>query len=434
MSAFLEALRWRGLLHQTAGVGIEQHLASPGRVAYCGFDPTANSLTVGNLNSINLLRHWQRAGHKPLVLMGGGTGLIGDPSGKDNERTLLSCEEVAANVEAQRDIFERVLDFDPGRPNRAVVLNNHDWLSRLGYIEVLRDIGKYFTVNAMIQRESVHERLHNREQGISYTEFSYMLLQAYDFHHLHRAHGCTVQLAGSDQYGNIVAGMDLIRRKAGEDAGENPVRAYGVTSPLVTRADGRKFGKSERGAVWLTADRTSPYAFYQFWLNTEDSMVLDYLRRFTLLEQDAIDGLSAAHLRAPQEREAHRVLARELTTLLHGASECTEVEHASQVLFGDGNLHAVDPGMLGDMFADVPHSAHARERLGGEGVLLVDLLGETSLAGSKRQAREHLLRGAIAVNGVRVAADYRLRSGDLLGDELILLRRGKKTWHATRWG
>lgn len=322
MTSFLDALKWRGLLYQTAGADLETHVATPGRVAYCGFDPTAASLTVGNLNSIHLLRHWQLAGHTPIVLMGGGTGLIGDPSGKDSERQLLSPEEVAANVAAQRKIFERILDFDPRLPNAAIIVNNYDWLGRLGYIEMLREVGKHFSVNAMIQKDSVCECLNNRDQGISYTEFSYMLLQAYDFYYLRTHHQCTVQLAGSDQYGNIVAGMDLIRRKLGADE----VGGFGVTSPLVTRADGKKFGKSEKGAVWLSADRTSPYAFYQFWLNTEDAMVLDYLRRFTFCSQEEIAQLAEQHAAAPQERAAHRRLAREVTLRLHGDEALSKAE------------------------------------------------------------------------------------------------------------
>jgi tyrosyl-tRNA synthetase len=256
-----------------------------------------------------------------------------------------------------------------------------------------------------------------------------MLLQAYDFYHLRRAMNCTVQLAGSDQYGNIVAGMDLIRRKLGGDEGH----AFGVTSPLVTRADGKKFGKSEQGAVWLTADRTSAYAFYQFWLNTEDTMVLDYLRRFTLLDSGAVAALATEQERAPHERAAHRALARELTALLHGNDQLAKVEHASEVLFGGGDLRSVDPLLLADMFADVPHSSHPCDQLGGDGLLLTDLLAQTSLAGSKRLAREHLANGAIAVNGEPVTADRRLTAADLLGGALILLRRGRKTWHATRW-
>ena len=429
MADILNTLQWRGLLYQTAGSEIESHLKTPGRVAYCGFDPTADSLTVGNYNSINLLRHWQLAGHKPIVVMGGGTGLIGDPSGKDAERQLLSQSDVEANIASQRKIFERVLDFDEKNPCSAEIVNNYDWLKHVGYIEMLRETGKFFSVNNMIQKDSVRDRLNNREQGISYTEFSYMLLQAYDFHHLYTTKNCTVQLAGSDQYGNIVAGMDLIRRKAQNES----AHAFGITSPLVTRADGKKFGKSEKGAVWLTADRTSPYAFYQFWINTEDAMVLDYLRRFTHLPQDALTELAGKHETAAHERHAHRQLAQEMTRTLHGDGALEQVVHATQVLFGGGDLRGVAPELLSEMFADVPNSQHSRELLGGPQASLVELLAETSLATSKRQAREYLQAGSVAVNGQRVAADYQLSGEDLLGGELILLRRGKKNWHATRW-
>ncbi len=425
---FLKELNWRGLLYQTAGNGLEDHLATP-RVGYCGFDPTADSLTVGNYNSINLLRHFQRAGHRPIVIMGGGTGLIGDPSGKDTERSLLTYDQVQANVQSCLRIFDRILDLDPESPNGAIVLNNADWLAKLGYVEVLRDVGKYFSVNAMIQKESVNTRLHNRDQGISYTEFSYMVLQAYDFLYLWREYNCTLQVAGSDQYGNIVAGMDLIRRAAQD----NDTPAFGVTSPLVTRADGRKFGKSEEGAIWLTADRTSPYKFYQFWINTEDSKVLDYLRRFTLLTPDEIQVYEQNHHENPGAREAHQKLARELTSLLHGESELRSVERATQALFGKVPLQELELSLLEDVFSDVPHSSHERTKLDGEGVPIVDLLHESSLAQSRREAREFLGNGAVSVNGAKVDSDYQVTARDLLHGKLICLRRGKKNWHATQW-
>lgn len=430
MADFLAELQWRGLLYQSAGQNLEQHLQTPGRVAYCGFDPTANSLTVGNFNAINLLRHWQLCGHKPIVVMGGGTGRIGDPSGKDAERQLLNEDQIDANIASQKKIFERVLDFDPKNPNAAIIVNNYDWLQNIGYVQMLREVGKYFSVNTMIQKDSVKDRLENREQGISYTEFSYMVLQAYDFLHLYREYQCSLQLAGSDQYGNIVAGMDLIRRESNYDK----LPAYGVTSPLVTRADGKKFGKSEKGAVWLTADRTSPYAFYQFWINTEDSKVMDYLRRFTLQNQEQCGELEKQHEEAPQRRIAHKVLAEEMTRLLHGEDALRKVEHATSLLFGGGDLREVEPSLLRDMFADVPHSQHDKGILGGEGLALVDLLTDTSLVKSKRQAREYMSSGALSVNGTKVPEDYRLSNNDLLGGDTILLRRGKKQWHATRWG
>jgi len=425
---FLDELRWRGLLHQrTAEEALDRHLQQPGRVAYCGFDPTADSLTIGNLVAVTLLAHWQRAGHKPIVLMGGGTGLIGDPSGKDRERPLLGREQVEANIAGQRRVLERLLDFDPARANAAVVVDNAGWLSKLRFIDVLRDVGKHFSVNAMIQKESVRERLHQRDQGISYTEFSYMLLQAYDFLHLHRELGCSLQLAGSDQYGNIVAGIDLIHRTLGHEAD-----AFGVTAPLLTHADGRKIGKSEGGAIWLTAGRTSPYAFYQYWINAADSEVGAFLRWFTLLGRDEIEAIEAAHRRTPAERLAQRALAAHMTERLHGAAERRRVEAASDALFGSGELAALDAATLAEVFADVPHSDHDPSALAA-GVPLVDLLPSTALAASKREAREFLGSGAIWVNGRRVPADHRLTERDLLSGGLILLRRGKKSWHATRW-
>lgn len=431
MAGYLEELDWRGLLYQTAGQGIEDHLdpsrlGPAGRRGYCGFDPTADSLTVGNFNSMILLRRWQDAGHTPIVLMGGGTGLIGDPSGKDSERQLLTTERVEHNVAEIRKIFERVLDFDPARPNAAIMVNNADWLLRIGYIELLRDVGKHFSVNMMIQKESVRERLHNRDHGISYTEFSYMILQAYDFLHLRREMDCTVQVAGSDQYGNIVAGMDLIRRELGESS-------FGVTSPLVLRPDGKKFGKSEAGAVWLTADRTSPYAFYQFWLNVDDSKVGEYLRRFSFMDREELEALMAEHEGAPHLRSAQRALARSVTELFHGADAVAAVEKAAGALFGKGDLRELSASMLDEVFADVPSSEHPRSSLDGEGVLLSELLPETSLAPSRRQAREFLANGAVSVNGERAEAEARLRTSDLLHGSTILLRRGKKSWHATRW-
>jgi tyrosyl-tRNA synthetase len=426
--SFLEEIAWRGLLHQrTAEEALDEHLATPGRVGYCGFDPTADSLTIGNLVPIQLLAHWQRAGHVPVALIGGGTGLIGDPSGKDDERPLLTREQVEHNVAGQRRIFERLLDFDASS-NAARVVNNLDWLEPIRLLDFLRDLGKHFSINAMVQKESIRERLHNRDQGVSYTEFSYMLLQAADFQQLHRAIGCTVQMAGSDQYGNITAGIDLIHRTAGSNA-----PAFGVTAPLVTRSDGKKMGKSAAGAVWLTADRTSPYAFHQYWINVPDADVGRFLRIFTGLAREEIEGVEAEQKSAPHERPAQRLLARHLTDRLHGVAERRRVESASEALFGRGDVRALDAQTLREIAAEVPHSDHGAAQLDGEGVALAELLAETTLAGSRREARELLGAGAIAVNGERVGADRRVRKGDLIGDGLVFLRRGKRQWHVARW-
>ncbi len=421
---FLDELTWRGLLHQTAGAHVETHLHTP-RVGYCGFDPTKDSLTIGNFIAIKLLMHWQRAGHRPIVLMGGGTGLIGDPSGKDAERQLITADQVAANIAGQRRVFEKLLDCDPTHGVRLV--NNADWLLKLGFIEILRDVGKHFSVNAMIQRDAVRDRLQNREQGISYTEFSYVLMQAFDFVHLYREYGCTVQLAGSDQYGNIVAGMDLIRRM---ENGEG----FGITNPLVTKADGTKIGKTADGAIWLTADRTSPYRFYQYWLNCADEDALRFLPWYTFLEQSEIESLQQAHQAQPHLRLAQKTLAAEMTTLIHDAAALKRAELATEVLFGTGEVRSLDAATLAEILDDIPNSEIPHERLAESGVLLSELLAETSLATSRRQAREFISGGAIAVNGEKIEADRALTPHDLLDGGVILLKRGKKQWHGLRRG
>ena len=424
MLGFLDELAWRGLLHQTTAETLPAYLATPGRIAYAGFDPTADSLTVGNYVPMKLLAHWQRAGHRPVVLMGGGTGLIGDPSGKSAERQLMTPELVAHNVSRQRAIFERVIDFSQQNTCAAQVVDNGDWLRTLGYIDVLRDVGKHFSVNQMIMRDSVKSRLEEREQGISYTEFSYMILQAYDFVHLFRTMGCTVQLGGADQWGNIVSGIDLIRRM---EQGE----AYGITNPLVTKADGGKFGKSEKGSVWLTADRTSPFRFHQYWLNTADADVVRFLKWFTFLPQDRIAELERSAAERPQEREAQRALANEMTEIFHGATERGNAEAAGRALFA-GELAELDARTIEEIAEDLPCTVLEPGELGGEGVLLADVLVRTTLAASKREARDFLQAGAVLVNGTKAAADARLTPRDLLHGSVALLRRGKKNWHAIR--
>jgi tyrosyl-tRNA synthetase len=432
---FLKELQWRGMLHQTtADEALPAYLAGGMRTCYCGFDPTSTSLTIGNLVPMMLLARWQRCGHRPIVLCGGGTGLIGDPSGKDAERSLQTREQVQANVAAQRRIFSRVIDVDSGADNAAIMVDNADWLCELGYLDVLRDVGKHFSVNAMIQKDSVRERLHNREQGISYSEFSYMLLQAYDFLHLRRTYDCTVQIAGSDQYGNIVSGIDLIRRHMA-DAPEEQVRGYGITAPLITKADGTKFGKTESGSVWLTADRTSPWAFHQFWLNASDEDAGRFLRFFTFLDRPAIEELERRHAEAPHERIAQRALASEVTRMMHGEDELTRVESAARALFG-GSVRDLEEDMLDAVFADVGSSDHGRAAL-EDGVMLVELLPETPLAGSRREARAFLKAGSVSINGEKIAGEdavqRALGTADLLHGRTILLRRGKKAWHCTQW-
>ncbi|MCH2161817.1 MAG: tyrosine--tRNA ligase [Phycisphaerales bacterium] len=433
---FLEELRWRGMLHQTTGdAEVEAHLVEKPQVGYCGFDPTADSLTIGNLLQIILLGRFQRAGHHPIAVMGGGTGLIGDPSGKSAERPLLDAEQIRHNISRIRQEFERVLDFSPQRENRATIVDNLDWLGKIPYIEMLRDYGKHFSVNVMIAKDSVSARLNEREQGISYTEFSYQVLQAYDFLHLYRTAGCTIQIGGSDQYGNIVAGIDLIRRLERHDDGEGGTvgaDSYGITTPLVTRADGGKIGKSERGAIWLNADRTSPYQFHQFWLNVSDADVVNFLKWYTFLDREAITALEQSATDRPQEREAQHVLAEEMTRMIHGDSALDSAKAAGQALFS-GEVRSLDPDALAAVAGDLETIEISRERLGGEAIMLGEILVSSGLAQSNREVREFLSGGAVRVNGEQVRDNRPMDANDLMHDRFTLLKRGKKLWRAIHW-
>jgi tyrosyl-tRNA synthetase len=421
--AFFEELRWRGMLHD-ATEGAEEALKEGVQTAYAGFDPSAASLHVGNLVPVMGLVHLQRAGHRPIALVGGGTGLIGDPSGKSAERNLLTLAETAANAEAIYRQLEAFLDFD-GVPNPARMRNNRDWLSRLGMLEFLREVGKHFSVNAMLRKDSVRRRLEDETSGISYTEFSYLLLQSYDYLRLFEDEGCRFQFGGADQWGNITGGIDLVRRVTGE-------RAYGVVFPLITTASGAKFGKTEEGAVWLDPARTSPYKFYQYWLNTEDADVGRNLRFFTLLSREEIEALERIAGERPDAREAQERLAAEVTRTVHGEDAVARVRKASQVLFG-GEVQGLSPEEIEEIFADVPSSKLSRERLSGEGVELVILLAETGVATSRGDARRALEQGGIYLNGERITDPHRtLVSADPLHGRFLLLRRGKKSYHLAR--
>ncbi|MFZ5896686.1 MAG: tyrosine--tRNA ligase [Myxococcota bacterium] len=412
----------RRIIHQqTHPDELRAHLDTP-RNVYAGFDPTAPSLTVGNLVQIINLARFQRAGHLPVVVLGGGTGMIGDPSGKSAERQMMSLDDVDRNVNAIRPIFERLLDFS-GK-NAARLRNNADWLKGIGYLEMLRDVGKYFSVNMMIQKDSVRERLNNREQGISYTEFSYMLLQAYDFLYLYDHDQVTVQVAGSDQWGNTVGGVDLIRRV-------RSVQTYGLTTPLVTKSDGGKFGKTESGAIWLSADRTSPYEFYQFWLNVADADVPTYLNTFTFFEHTRIEELIAAQSADPGARAAQRALAAHMTELLHGADGLSQAEAATQALFS-GDVAGLDQRTLESVFQNTPSVTIQKSSLEGEGAPLVEVLVEAGVAKSKRESRELLSTNAILVNGRKATLEDRATTEWLLHGEMLLVRRGRKHWHVIR--
>jgi tyrosyl-tRNA synthetase len=418
-SAFLEELRWRGFLEAVTSDDLDDYLAEPRRTIYVGFDPTADSLHLGNLVPVMVLAHAQRHGHRPLVLVGGGTGLIGDPSGKASERALLTTEKTEENATAIHAQLSRF--FDLSSDDKALMLNNAEWLVPLNLIEFLRDIGKHFSVNEMIKRDSVRIRLEERDQGISYTEFSYMLLQAYDFFHLFQHYGCSIQMGGSDQWGNILSGRELIRRVLGQ-------RSEGITFPLLTTAGGKKFGKTEGGAVWLDAKRTSPYQMYQYWLQTGDADAVRYLRMFTFLDRERIQELKREVETRPEKREAQRVLATECTAIVCGEATVRAVEAVSRILFSASNeIPAAEAVAL--LAREVPVAEMTRREL-DSGVGLVDLLVRAQLGESKGAARKLIEGGGVYVNNHR-QNDARavISAKDLAWPDALLLRAGKKNYH-----
>lgn len=421
-------LTWRGLISQMteSAADMAAWLLERPRTLYVGFDPTADSLHVGHLMALMTLRRFQKAGHRPIALVGGATGMIGDPSGKSEERKLLSVDALAANIAGMQPQLARFLDFQCGS-NSALLVNNYDWMGKFGYLEFLRDIGKHFPVNVMLTKDSVRSRLERTDSGLSYTEFSYMLLQAYDFVFLRQNHDCELQLGGSDQWGNITAGIDLARRI-------HSVQLYGVTSPLLTKADGTKMGKTESGALWLSPDKTPPYQFYQYWINVDDADVVTCLRYLTELERQEIDATVAQHMADPGQRLGQQRLASELTRLVHGAEGLATAERATQIFFG-GEIAQLSDTQLNQIFADVPSRETSRDRLAGEGLPLVDALVEAGLAKSKGEARRLLGQGGVYVNNRRAeSADARLGLGDLASESMIVLRTGKKNYALLRLG
>ena len=441
MTDILDELTWRGLLAHSTDLDDLREVLDAGPVTlYGGFDPTAPGLHIGNLVLLLTMRRFQLAGHRPIGLVGGATGLIGDPSGKSAERLLNSRDVVAGWVERIRAEVSRFLDFTPGQAS-AVLVSNLDWTEDLSALEFLRDIGKHFPVNQMLARESVRARLESG--GISYTEFSYQILQAYDYLELHRRHDCTLQLGGSDQWGNLIAGVDLIRRVTGTSV-------HALATPLITKPDGTKYGKTEGGAVWLSADLMSPYAFYQFWINRADAEVPGLLRVFTFRSRNEITELEREITERPAARTAQRVLADDVTTLVHGAAECAAAAAASHALFGQGDLRAVDERTLAAALAEVPfvqvrpedEAADGQRRPGsaappgpaspppGPGTLpkVADLMAEVGLTASKSAARRAIAGGGAYLNNVKVTdADAAPRPGDLLHGRFLVLRRGKRT-------
>ena len=423
MSDFLSDLQWRGLLASCTDLdALRKRLIEGPVTLYCGFDPTGDSLHVGHLMGQLTLRRFQLAGHHVIALAGGATGMVGDPSGRSSERNLLTREQLNHNIACIKQQLSRLLDFTAaGNPARLV--DNAEWTAPISYLDFLRDVGKHFTLNLMLAKDSVKSRMEG-DGGISYTEFSYQLLQAYDFYHLREAFNCELQIGGSDQWGNITAGTDFIRKKLG-------VPAWGWTFPLITKSDGTKFGKTASGAVWLDATKTSPYRLYQFFVNTEDAKVCEYLRKFTFLTREQIEPLEAAHATNPGAREAHRALAREVTQLVHGADALAAALKASEILFG-GSLEGISETIFNDVVGEVPTKDLEKTKLEGAGSPIADLVVQAGLAPSKGAARKDLEAGGIYLNNVRTDHTRSVTTNDLLFGKYLLLRKGKRSYAVLR--
>lgn len=405
--------------------GTEEHLLTGMQSAYVGIDPTADSLHIGHLVGVMMLRHFQLAGHRPVALIGGATGMIGDPSGKSSERNLLDETTLRFNQEAIKEQLSRFLDFESGEENAAILVNNYDWMKDYTFLEFIRDVGKHITVNYMMAKDSVRKRLsEDAKEGMSFTEFTYQLVQGYDYLHLYRKLGCTLQMGGSDQWGNITTGTELIRRI---DSG----KGYALTCPLITKADGTKFGKTESGNVWLDAHKTSPYKFYQYWLNTSDADAEKYIKIFTFLSREQISDLVTAHGEAPHRRLLQRKLAEELTVLVHSAQDLEHAEMASEILFGNSTaeaLKALSAGVFQEVFEGVPQATVPREELQGGLDMVAALSARTGFLKSNGEARRELKQQSISVNKERVDETYAITEADLIQDRFVLLQRGKKNY------
>ena len=420
MKNFVEELRWRGMIHDIMP-GTEEQFLKQTATAYVGFDPTADSLHIGHLVGIMMLSHLQRSGHRPIVLLGGATGMIGDPSFKSQERKLLTLEEIQHNQACIKKQLSRFMDFETEAENKALVLNNYDWNSKWSFLDFIRDVGKHITVNYMMAKDCVKKRI---ETGLSFTEFSYQLLQAYDFKYLYENYGCKLQMGGSDQWGNITCGTELIRRTL---SGE----AFAMTCPLITKADGTKFGKTEKGNVWLDAEKTSPYAFYQFWLNVSDDDAKKFIRIFTFLTKDEIEALEKQHDEAPNLRILQKALAKDITIRVHGEEEYNKAVEASEILFGKGTtdtLKKLDSATFLSVFEGVPTFEVSKEEI-LQGINIIDLLAEkTQILASKGEVRRALKENSLSVNKEKVKEDFVTSSNDLLNEQYILVQKGKKNY------
>lgn len=417
---FIEELEWRGMLHQ-AIPETRSHCQEKMRTAYIGFDPTSDSLHIGNLVGIMLLKHFQLAGHRPIALVGGATGMIGDPSGKSKERQLLDEKTLRRNQDAIKEQLSRFLDFDTAQPNHAILVNNYDWMKDISFIDFIRDIGKHITVNYMMAKDSVKNRLsEDANEGMSFTEFTYQLVQAYDYLHLHREYDCTLQMGGSDQWGNITTGTELLRRI-------DQSKGYALTAPLITKADGAKFGKSEQGNIWLDADKTTPFAFYQYWINTSDEDAARFIRLFTLLDQTTINAIVNEHAEAPHLRKLQQRLAEEVTLMVHGSDELQKAQKATQVLYGKSTLEdlkSLDEKTFLSVFQGVPQARIGRSELP---LTIIDALSDRSnFLTSKGEARRALKENSVAVNKQKVGSEFEITTDNLINGKYVLINRGKK--------
>lgn len=429
MKNLVAELQWRGLVHDMMP-GTEEQLLKEMTTTYIGFDPTSDSLHIGSLVPIILLVHLEKFGHKPIALVGGATGMIGDPSGKSDERNLLDEATLEKNVAGIKAVLSRFLDFNSTAANAAILVNNYDWMKDFSFINFVRDVGKRITVNYMMAKDSVKKRLGAEGEGMSFTEFTYQLIQGYDFHHLYKAHHCLLQMGGSDQWGNITTGTELVRRMNGEGA-----KAFAMTCPLITKADGSKFGKSEGGNVWLTSDKTSVYKFYQFWLNTSDEDSEKYIKIFTFMDKNVIDALISEHKEAAHLRVLQRKLAEEVTMLVHGKAELEKAIQASNILFGNAtadDLKQLDEITFLEVFDGVPQAEISRENI-ANGINIVDVLNEKSgFLKSNGEARRALAENSISVNKEKVTEEFQLTSKDLINNQFVLLQRGKKNYFVLR--
>lgn len=425
MKNLVEELRWRGLVHNIIE-GTEEQLLKESTTAYIGFDPTSDSLHIGSLVPIILLVHLKNFGHKPIALVGGATGMIGDPSGKSDERNLLTEEVLEKNVAGIKRVLSRFLDFNSKEANAPVLVNNYDWMKEFSFIAFARDVGKRITVNYMMAKDSVKKRFSGDGPGMSFTEFTYQLIQGYDFYHLYKNHNCLLQMGGSDQWGNITTGTELVRRMGDEES-----KAYALTCPLITKADGSKFGKSEGGNIWLDSDKTSVYKFYQYWINTSDTDAERYIRIFTFLDKETIDALIAQHQEAPHLRLLQKRLAEEITTFVHSKEELQKAVDASNILFGNStseDLKKLDSKTFLEVFEGVPQAEISKSDL-ANGLDIVDVLaGKTGFLPSNGEARRALKENSISVNREKVKEDYVITENDLINGRFILLQRGKKNY------